>query len=144
MFPVPLRNLLGPLVLALSGAGASLAEESRQGVFLELNSMSAGKAGCLLSFVAQNGSETSIDRIVFETVLFTTEGRVAQLTLLDFGPLPPSVPRVRQFEFPGTSCQSIGRVLINGTQTCESGGAGGGACSAPLSLTSKTDAELIG
>ncbi|MEO0829975.1 MAG: hypothetical protein AAFY03_05890 [Pseudomonadota bacterium] len=81
---------------------------------------------------------------MFETVLFGTDGAVTLLTLFDFGSLPPARPRVRQFVIPGQECSALGRILINGVTTCSVPGQDDGACAAGLTVSSRTDVELIG
>jgi hypothetical protein len=50
------------------------------------------------------------------------------------------VPRARQFDVPGLTCEGLGRVLINGVAECS----GAQACSEALTFGSRTDVEVIG
>ena len=95
-----------------------------------------------ISFLIQNGHDSDIARAVYEAVLFDTEGRVDRMTLFDFGNLPAARPRVRQFLVPGLVCSDLGRLLINGAETCEA--ASPGACTQDLHLRSRTEVEIIG
>ncbi len=112
------------------------------GVSIELSSAESLEAGCRLSFLAQNATDSDLDKVVFEAVLFDSDGRVSQLTLLDFKSLPISRPRVRQFQFGGKSCNDISRILINGAATCD--GADASVCERNLTVSSRTDMELLG
>lgn len=109
---------------------------------LELNAAQAQDQGCKLSFVVTNGHPEDIAKAVFEMVIFDVQGQVSRLTLFDFGALPAGRPRVRQFVIPGTSCDTIGQVLFNGATTCD--GAGEGACTRDLGLSSRTEIEVTG
>nr|WP_246176346.1 hypothetical protein [Rhodovulum strictum] len=111
---------------------------------LELNAIAPAEGGCLLSFVAGNGHAGDIAAAVFETVLMDGAGRVARLTLFDFGALPAGRPRVRQFLVPDLACGDLGAVLINGAQSCEAGALGPSACAEGLQLTTRTEVEVIG
>lgn len=111
---------------------------------LELNTTKSVEAGCQLSFLIQNGHDTDIDAAVYETVLLDTEGQVDRLTLFDFGTLPAGRPRVRQFVVPGTGCDGLGQILINGANRCEAGGAESDLCTKGLELKSRSDVEVIG
>ncbi|EAQ04698.1 hypothetical protein OB2597_05430 [Pseudooceanicola batsensis HTCC2597] len=111
---------------------------------IQLNALDPVDDACRISFLIRNGHDRDIAQAVFETVLFDTEGRVDRLTLFDFGDLPASRPRVRQFLVPGLDCARLGRVLINGAETCTGEGVEAAACSDGLQLDSRTEAEIIG
>ncbi|WP_238368642.1 hypothetical protein [Mesobacterium pallidum] len=133
---------LCPLVLAASLAAPALAETPH--VSIELNALDPVEGACQLSFVVSNGHQADIDQSVYEAVLFDTEGRVDRLTLFDFGALPAGRPRVRQFVVPALDCAALGRVLINGAETCTGSDLPAGACTTGLALSSRTDVEVMG
>jgi len=163
---------LGPLCLALavtmpqalaaqepSTPATPVATPPAAGLAIELNTAANHDGGCLLSFVAQNGTGQDIDRAVFETVLFTAEGQVDRLSLFDFGALPDGRPRVRQFVVPQAACDGLGQVLFNGAQTCEqpatatatatanapdTPAAALAACDGALRLSTRTQIEVTG
>ena len=111
---------------------------------LELNAATPTDGGCTLSFLARNGHDAEISKVVYETVLFDDAGQVERLTLLDFGALPPGRPRVRQFTLTGLSCDGLSRVLVNGAETCEAGDLGSTAFTDGLELGTRTEIEVIG
>ena len=122
-------------------------------IAIELNAADSVQGGCRVSFVIHNHHATDIARAVYEAVLFDASGKVDRLTLFDFGALPSGRPRVRQFVLPGAGCEALGRVLINGAQTCEmdastaapAGGTGNtAACTKGLKLTSRSALEILG
>jgi len=136
-----------PLLLPLSlWAAPVLAEDvvAQPGVSIELSAAEARDNGCLLSFLAQNSHETDISSAIYETVLFGPEGGVSLLTLLDFQDLPAGRPRVRQFRFDDITCDQIGRILINGAETCETSDGPSDACMTGLTLNSRLKTEMIG
>ena len=141
------RAALAPLVLAaLTGlaAMAQAQEELSDTVLLELNTAQSQGDACTLTFQIINGYESEIDSLVYETVLFDSEGGVNRLTLFDFGALPPGRPRVRQFSVPGMTCEGLGRILINGAHACEGEGLDAGACVNGLKLDSRVAIEVLG
>ncbi len=134
---LPILALL-PLPVAAQEGGAAGT------LSLELNTTKSVESGCQLSFLIQNGHDTDIDAAVYETVLLDAEGQVDRLTLFDFGTLPAGRPRVRQFVVPGTGCDGLGQLLINGANRCEAGGAESDLCTKGLELKSRSDVEVIG
>ncbi|WP_136441476.1 hypothetical protein [Pacificoceanicola onchidii] len=130
---------------ALTMASPVLAEDAQNAqVSIELNALETVEDACRISFLIQNGHDTDISKAVYETVLFDTDGRVERLTLFDFGELPSARLRVRQFVVPGLPCTSLGRLLINGAQTCSGEGLPDGACTKDLKVSSRTDVEVLG
>lgn len=120
--------------------------ETDQGshVTLELNSVAQVDGACQVSFLIQNGHAADITSAIYEAVLFDTSGGVDRLTLFDFGALPAARPRVRQFVLPGLDCSALGRLLINGAETCTSDGLAPDACGRDLELRSRIDVEILG
>lgn len=106
------------------------------GLQIELNRTEARDNACQLVFVTQNGTQTGLDQLVLEVVLFDSAGGVAALTLLDFQELPAGRMRVRSFDMPGLQCDALGRLLVNATADCAPQGAPG--CGA-LAVSSRVD-----
>ncbi|AZV80759.1 hypothetical protein EBB79_22665 (plasmid) [Parasedimentitalea marina] len=138
------RTLTAISLLGMVGTAAVSETINPPAVSIELSATEAVGKACRLSFVVQNSHDQDIASSVYETVLFDVAGQVAKLTLLDFQDLPAGRMRVRQFQFEGLACSDIGRVLINGADTCEGEGLPQGACDKGLILRSLTKMELIG
>ncbi|MFN3208724.1 MAG: hypothetical protein ACE369_06930 [Roseovarius sp.] len=141
-----ITTALAAMVTGLAGAQGALAQEEVLGeaVLIELNATKANESSCTLTFLVINGYASQIDKAVYETVLFDSEGQVDRLTLFDFGALPPGRPRVRQFSVPGMACDGLGQVLINGAHTCEAADLPDDACEAGLKLETRTNIEVSG
>lgn len=139
-----LNSALLSAALALSGAPVFAEETSQSGLSIELNAVTDAEGGCRISFLVENSYPAHITQAVYETVLFNTEGRVDRLTLFDFQELPAGRPRVREFVIPDIICNDLGRILINGVETCTGDGVPETACIDPLVLRSRTDVELVG
>ncbi len=134
------------LAACLLPATPALTDETVIGaaVSLELNAVTSDEDSCTLTFMVINGHPTQIDKAVYETVLFDVGGQVDRLTLFDFGTLPPGRPRVRQFSIPGTSCEQLGQVLINGAHACTAPALSQDACESGLQLSTRTEIEVLG
>jgi hypothetical protein len=128
------------LSISVLSAGSALAQAgaAAEGVKLELNRAAAAGNGCLLTFVATNGTGSPLETAGFEFVLFNKEGLVDRMTVFDFGALPEGKTVVRQFQIPNQPCEGIGSILVNGPSGCKAAAATP-LCSAPLNTTSRTD-----
>ncbi|MEJ6392163.1 hypothetical protein V8J82_02785 [Gymnodinialimonas sp. 2305UL16-5] len=139
-----MRHLLKAILLASLPTGAA-AQGPTGNIIIELNRAVAIEGACRLTFLAQNNMDQDIEQIVFETVLFTTEGAVDRLTLFDMGNLPAARPRVREFDMPGLACDGLGQVLINGVDACAGDDLDAATCEGALSPVSRVDGvEVIG
>jgi hypothetical protein len=145
-FTRPLTTAIA-LIATLTGHAAlaqSTAPTPTGAISLQLNSADLVGEACRITFVVTNQSQAPVDKAIYETVLFSTEGGVLMLTLFDFGQLPVNVPRVRQFQIADTSCAKIGSVLINGANTCQVDGNDATLCSDALKTSSRLDIKLQG
>lgn len=144
--PITKHMVASALVLGMAWtspvAADSAAAGTSPGVSIELSTAQAQNGACQLSFVVTNRHPTGIARAVYEVVLFDADGRVDQMSLLDFQDLPAGRARVRQFAFDGADCAGISRILINGASTCE--GVADGACITGMTLSSRAETELVG
>lgn len=144
----PIQIFLFAVTLAGPGSLALAQDEPetvvKPGLQIELNDAADVDGTCRISFVVENRLGADLSEAVFETVLFDASGAVERLTLFDMRDLPAGRPRVRQFQIDGVPCTGIGRILINGAQTCTGKGVAEGACMDTLTLTSRTEIELLG
>ncbi|RUT34578.1 hypothetical protein EMQ25_01030 [Arsenicitalea aurantiaca] len=127
---------LGLVMMAgLVSLGPAIGAEGR--LTLDLNGLEPIEAGCRATFVGHNGLAEDIARTGFEMVLFSPEGLVTRMVVLDFGALDAGRTKVMQFTLAGTECAGIGRVLINDVERCE-GPADAGACLGGLVAESRS------
>ena len=77
-------------------------------------------------------------------MLFSKDSQVILLTLFDFAALSIGRPRVRQFQVPDTSCDTLGMVLVNGADTCDGGDLTASTCEQALAVSSRTTIALEG
>jgi len=118
------------------------ADEAGASLSLDLNTAENVDGACRLTFMVENTLTHDLTALAYETVVITTAGEVERLTIFDFGAVPAGRPRVRQFDLTGISCDTIGRLLINGASACA--GATPDACIDALKLESRTKQELVG
>lgn len=133
----------GIALLSLLAVGVAQAEPNKR-LSLELNTVQDVSSACRMTFVARNATEASIEKAVFETVIFDQSGRVVSLKLFDFKDIPADRPRVRQFDVANMSCEELGQALINGVNSCIVDGSDSDLCLQALTLSSRTDVELLG
>ncbi|NKW92114.1 hypothetical protein HGD87_06185 [Rhodobacteraceae bacterium R_SAG9] len=139
-----LRSVGAALLATAVGSPAWAQAATPKQLSLELNSVQDVQGACRFTFVAYNPTGIAIEKAVFETVIFDTDGTVVRLSLFDFRDLPTDRPRVRQFDVPATTCDEIGQTLINGTNTCTVNGAQSDICSDGLTLSSRITIKLLG
>lgn len=133
--------MLRTIALLAALAPAAHAQDAPS-LSVELNALDDVEEACRMVFVAENGMAIDVTALVLEAVAFDASGGVAQISLFDFGELPAGLPRVRQFDLAGRACDDVGSILINGVQTCELGSTEAAEC--PLSVSSRTDVEVLG
>jgi hypothetical protein len=110
---------------------------------IELNAVEDRAGGCRMTFVATNGLGADLSALVLEAVIFSPEGLVARLVLLDFQDLPQARPRVRQFDLPDLECAKVGQILINQVGSCTGQDLPEQACADALQTSSRIDAIRI-
>ena len=134
------------LVLGLAAAATAVhAQDGAQpSLSIDLNALEQVDQACRLVFVATNSIGSSLEEMALETVLFDTSGTVDRFALFDFKALPDGKTRVRQFDLPETQCTDIGRVLINGAESCKGGSLKGTECMEYLRLKSSSKTEIVG
>ncbi|MCC5777670.1 hypothetical protein H7H48_01290 [Nitratireductor sp. B36] len=126
--------MAGTLLLTLPGAAQETATRS---IKLELNALQKSDKGCRIAFVVENAMGKDIAKAAYEIALFTKEGLVDRLLVLDFQDLPNEKTKVRRFDLAEADCDEIGRVLINDASACEGDGIEPGDCIGRLEATSR-------
>lgn len=143
----PKGVLVFPICLLVAVTGPAQADDpaaSTPFLSIELNTLDQQDGACRMIFLVENMLGADLETVVFETVLFKTDGSVDRLTLFDFQKLPQGRPRVRQFDIPNAGCDALGRVLINDVHSCKGDGITDADCIKGLKLTTKTSVEVLG
>lgn len=137
------------LCMLIAGPAAAQSLPAAQSLAVELNTAedmdTATGGACRLSFLAENKLGADLSAVVFEVVVLNAQGQVDRLTLLDFQDLPQGRKRVRQFDLPGLTCDTVAQLLINAANTCTGKGMDPDACMKGLAVTSRvTGTEVSG
>jgi hypothetical protein len=109
---------------------------------VELNALQPTDKGCRFTFVVTNALGGTLGSAAFELVLFDKAGMVDRLTIVDFKDLPDGKTKVRQFDFSGVDCATVGRVLINDATQCVGDGIDPKACIAGIKTETRTDIQF--
>lgn len=142
---IPVRHLAAALIAAALPLHGAAAQDSTQQpaqaavLTIDLNALQPSDRGCRFTFVATNELGGELSRAAFELVLFDTDGMVSRLTVVDFKDLPQGKTKVRQFDFSGIDCATIGRVLVNDSTECAGTGIDPRACIQNLKPQTRTE-----
>lgn len=135
--------------LGLSLPSAVLAEDAPaegaapQPLGIELNRLEQIDATCRVYLVFSNPSDTALETLQLELVLFDTDGYVQRRITLDASPIAEDKTTVKLFDLAETKCERVGRILIN--DVLEVAGPDGPLPKdvSQLELSSKLDVDLF-
>lgn len=138
------RTLIAAISMAALPVGTAAGQDAEADaaastLLVELNSLQPTDGGCRFTFMASNRLGAELEQAAFEIVLFDKAGLVTRMTVVDFKDLPDGKTKVRQFDFNGTDCADVGRVLINDATTCTGDGIEADACIARLVTETRSD-----
>jgi len=138
------RKTLAVGALALTHVIATVPSASAQsGNFvLELNNATETDDSCRLTYVATNSTGIALIKTSYEVAIFDSEGKVANLLVLEFGALPIAKTKVVQFDLKGTPCSNISRIVVNNLAECESADGSHDFCLTALITSSRTDIQF--
>ena len=96
-------SLILSVAISLSGllSQPARAQQADAYLALDLNALQPSQNGCRLTFVVANNLATPIDRAAFEMALFSKDGVVDRLSVLDFKGLPTGKTKVSRFDLSG-------------------------------------------
>lgn len=128
--------------LGVTGAGALAtgplrAQDATPPITVELNKLEPADQACRLFLLLQNHSDQTYDALTLELVSFDKDGLIDQRLAVDLAPVRAQKTSVRLFDVPGSSCDGIGRVLLNEVSACSVGGAAVDACLDRLQVSSR-------
>jgi hypothetical protein len=130
---------------ASGGPGVARAEEAApaKAIGIELNRLQKVNDACRLSFVFTNKLPFEVAALSIETVLFNDAGQVDRLLALKSRPLTPGKIRVQQFDLSGTTCEGIGRLLVNDVTDCKAGDLTPAQCLERIEPSSRADIPFV-
>jgi len=107
-------------------AGAALADD--KAIAIELNKTTNTDAGCRLTFVVKNDTESLLEKTSYEIAAFDATKTVMKLLVFEFGRLPVGKTKVVEFALAGVACTNISRILVNTAPECIADGAASTIC----------------
>jgi hypothetical protein len=116
---------------------------SAEAIAIQLNSAAYVSGACRLTFVIRNQLPSTIRTLSLDLVMFDKSEGVSGYAAVDFGELPSGKTRVRQYDVLKGDCGGISRVLLNDIRACEIEGETGKDCLPLLSISSRSEIELI-
>jgi hypothetical protein len=95
---------------------------------LQLNKVETAGEACRITMVIDNSKGAGLKSYKADLFAFDTEGVAQKRVAVELGPLPPRKTTVKIFDFPGITCNKVGRVLLNDILACDGGDAAREAC----------------
>ncbi len=88
-------------------------------ISLELNNASdTADAGCQLTFVITNHSETGLDQVAYQVGVFDAQGIVRRILVMEFGALTSGKTKIALFNLADQKCSDISRIIVNDVAQC--------------------------
>ena len=127
-------------IILVATSFISTGQEAGDGkvIAIELNKASNNQAGCRLTFVVRNDTQSPLEKASYEIAAFDASKTVVKLLVLQFGRLPVGKTKVVEFELAGVDCTDITRILVNTAPECIANGAASTICLDGLRTTSLT------
>lgn len=132
--------LLGVVVLALSGNAAA---EGDPAIGVQLNTLEADGDDCRAHLVLENGLDEALESFQLDMVVFDEDGIIQRRMVVEMAPLRAGSISVRAFRMTATSCDSVGRILINDINVCEGSEGAIDRCADYVQVESLADVPLI-
>jgi hypothetical protein len=132
-----MRGVVSTLVmlqLAAHCLAAPAAVATDESFRIELNTVESTEGRCRLNFVVQNKSESPVESMKLDLVLFGTDGGILRRLLTEFGPVRPVKTIVRAFVV-DVECRQMGSILVNEVNACAPGDPN--ACLDALAVSSR-------
>jgi hypothetical protein len=105
-------------------------------ISLELNKAADSEAGCRLTFVVKNDTQSLLEKTSYEFAVFDEAKTVLKLLAFDFGRLPQGKTRVIEFALAGIKCSGVSRILVNTSPACTADGSASTICLDALKTSS--------
>ena len=93
--------------------------------------------------VLMNRTETALERLSLDLVVFDTDGVIDRRLAVELGPVAPGRTQVKVFDMAGLDCGRVARVLMNDVLACVPDRVGeAGRCDAALRVSGR-DVDFI-
>jgi len=143
-----MHKLLVPALAALTCLTVPLttsfaAAQPVETIAIQLNEAATVGDACRLTFVFRNELPNTVEALGLDLVLFDRSEGVSGYAAVDVGALPAGKTRVRQYDVAKGDCSEIVRVLLNDVRACEIEAGTDRDCLPLLSLSSRSEIDLI-
>ena len=110
---------------------------------VELNKLEQRGDACRSYMVLMNRTETALERLSLDLVVFDTGGVIDRRLAVELGPVAPGRTQVKVFDMAGLECDRVARVLMNAVLACVPDRLGeAGHCDAALRVSGR-DVDFI-
>ena len=139
-----LKNIRGyiSLLLFLIILTPQVNAQSNNGIMMELNTAQTHEEKCRVDFVFRNSLANKVNDMTVELVLFKKSGQIANFLMIQTGALAKGKTLVKRYDFEGTPCDDLSRILVNSVKSCEGGDNTPEKCLAALNPSSLTRINL--
>lgn len=127
---------------AQSETPASSAQDTKDGISVELNKLEPQGDSCRAYVVIRNAGDTRYQNFKLDLIEFRTDGIIGHRFAIDLGPIRPEKTLVKLFDIDGTACEEIGSFLINDVMECSTDSGPRDDCFSGLSVSTRADADL--
>jgi hypothetical protein len=124
------------MAAAFATALPDCAAAQEKAITIELNKATNSEAGCRLTFVVKNDTESLLDKTSYEIAAFDAAKTVMKLLVFEFGRLPVGKTKVVEFALAGVACTDISRILVNTSPACMADGQASTVCLDALKTSS--------
>lgn len=128
---------------AASGAAQSAEKPDVGMVSVELNRLEPQQGACQAYLVIGNDTAIGFESLALDLVMFDPQGVVSRRLAVELAPLPAGKTSVRVFSLAETSCEAIGRVLLNAIVSCRDASGERKDCLDLVDTSSRAPASFI-
>jgi len=145
---MPVRRLIVlaaviTVLLSVPGHAADKTNANAKALTIELNTITAVKSACRVTFLIANKLGVPIGDLAFELVLFGKDQKVLTLLGVRAGRLPIGKSRVKQFDLKAIKCANVSRLLLNDVTRCEGKDLNPEVCLAAVKPTSRLNVGFV-
>lgn len=130
--------------MATASAGmAAAAYAAGPQISIELNKLETQGASCRSYLVIENTSETALQNLKLDLIIFQTDNVIARRFAIDLAPLKAQKKSVKLFDLDGLSCDKIGSMLINDVVECKADQGPVEDCLGGITVKSLSNVQLM-
>lgn len=123
--------------LGATAQEAANPQAASAGVRVELNRLEPRGEACRTYLLLENKGNTDYKSLRLDLFVLDKGGVISQRLAVETAPLEPKKTSIKLFDFPATSCEDFGRVLLNGVISCEANGTKRDDCLRAIETSSK-------